>query len=358
MFSRKPLDLWIFIPILLLSMVGVIAIVSVKPENLPSHILFLSIGFLSFLFALYFEKNILFIFSAHLYVLGLLLLLLPLIFGSVTRGSVRWVDLGLFTIQPSEIIKPLIVLFSAFYWSRISKYTFNKLFLYLLIVAPAIGLVIIQPDLGSALIIMVGISASVIFSGISFKKLLIVGLLITSMAPIGWFSLHDYQHQRILNFANPYRDPLGTGYNAIQAKNTVGSGILFGKGIGQGTQSHLAFLPEKHTDFIFASYAEEFGFIGSIILLALYLFLYMRILTISKKTDNLADKIFLMGISAMMFFQTMVNIGMNIGIMPIAGVTLPLISYGGSSLIITLGSLGLVCNIASGLQRKSIIRIS
>ena len=358
MFSRKLLDLWIFVPTLLLLIIGIIAIVSIKPENLPSHIMFLSIGILFFTVILFIDKNILYSFSGYLYIFGLFLLLLPLIFGTVTRGAVRWIDIGIFTIQPSEIIKPLVILFSATYWSAVKKFSIKKLLRYLIYVSPSVGLVILQPDLGSALIIVVGIVTSLLFSGITFKQTLITILFICLISPIAWFAMHDYQRNRIMNFVDPYRDPLGTGYNAIQAKIAVGSGIIMGKGIGRGTQSHLAFLPEKHNDFIFASYAEEFGFAGSMVLLLLYFILFIRVILISKRVENSADQIVLHGLLAIIFIQTMVNVGMNIGIMPIAGVTLPLISYGGSSLITTLMCFGLICNVASDLQRKPVIRIT
>ena len=170
-------------------------------------------------------------------------------------------------------------------------------------------------------------------------------LIVFTLLPFFWLAMKDYQKTRFLHFLNPQTDPLGQGYNQIQAKITVGSGKLYGWGLGRGSQSHLSFLPERHTDFIFSSMAEEFGFIGSVLLVILYLLLFLRIIYIAGNCSDRQDVILAMGIFWSLFFQTVVNIGMNIGIFPITGVTLPLFSYGGSSLLSTMIGLGMLENI-------------
>lgn len=355
--SRKTIDIWIVIPTVLLVVLGIMVIGSVSPDNLSNHLIYLGIGIGFFVMVFFIDRTILYSLANYLYVFGLIGLILPLIFGTITRGSVRWINLGAFTVQPSEIIKSLLALCSAVYWTQVLNFSWKKLLFYLIIVIPAVILVLIQPDLGSALVISVGIGSVILFSGISPKQLIMLFILLLSLIPVAWFSLHDYQHQRILNFINPYQDPLGTGYNAIQAKIAVGSGILTGRGIGQGTQSHLAFLPERTTDFIFASYAEEVGFIGSMLMVAAYLLLISRLLYLLSIVSQKIDKLVIVCLTLMVFFQTIVNIGMNIGIVPIAGITLPLVSYGGSSLVVTFACLGLICNISSGLRQQSYLRI-
>lgn len=350
MFQRKPFDFGILIPTFLLSLIGTITISSVSPENLLSHIVYLIIGCLFFVIVFHTDRSIFYSLSNYLYLAGIVGLFLPFLFGTITRGSIRWIDFGFFTVQPSEIAKPILAIFSAVFLTRSLEFNWRRLLSYLGLVAVVVMFILIQPDLGSALVVLAGIAVAIIFSKIKTKHLFLLIGIVLMFIPIGWLSLHDYQRERVNNFMNPYRDPLGTGYNAIQAQIAVGSGGLFGKGIGHGTQSHLAFLPERYTDFIFASYAEEVGFIGTTLLILIYLFLFFRIKRIYKNIHNQADKILLSTLTAMLFLQTIVNIGMNIGIMPIAGVTLPLVSYGGSSIISTMISLAIISNISVNSQ--------
>ena len=357
MFFRKSIDFWVTIPTAILLIIGTVVIASVSPDNLTNHLTNIGLAMFSFIFFFISDRTILYSLANYLYIFGLFGLILPLILGTITRGSIRWIDLGIFTIQPSEIIKLIITILSATYWTNTIKFAWKKLILYLIIVVPPVVLVLVQPDLGSALVIIVCIATTILLSGISLKQVVLFTFGILLLMPIGWVSLHDYQHQRIINFIDPYRDPLGSGYNAIQAKIAVGSGNIVGRGIGRGTQSHLAFLPERHTDFVFASFAEETGFVGALLVLISYILLFFRILKLTEVVTK-PDKIVLTCLVTMLFFQVMVNIGMNIGVMPIAGVTLPLVSYGGSSLIITMACLGLICNISSSLHPKNYLRIS
>lgn len=280
-----------------------------------------------------------------IFIFMLFLLALVLFLGIETRGSVRWIPLGIFNIQPSEFVKPALILFLAKFWSKNIPSWIN-IFKSLVYSAPFILLIFRQPDLGSALTIIAIWMGILISTRVSLKKLVILALIVICTIPVSWLFLHDYQKQRILSFLSPQSDPLGTGYNLIQSTIAVGSGEIFGRGLGRGTQSRLQFLPEFRTDFIFASIAEEMGFLGAVLILSIYLFLLMYCLKVAHQTHDLFSFLIVIGVTLMLLFQTIVNIGMNIGLMPITGITLPLISYGGSSLIATYFSLGMVAAIA------------
>jgi rod shape determining protein RodA len=217
--------------------------------------------------------------------------------------------------------------------------------------------VFLQPDLGSCLVIVFiwlgmvfakGVKARWLVSGLAFLALFL---------PLSWHFLKDYQRQRIYNFLQPQNDPLGSGFNVIQSIITVGSGKIFGRGLGRGTQSQLRFLPERHTDFIFASLAEEIGFLGVIVLLSLFFFLLWRILIVAKNAADSFAYFICLGVFNLIFIQVFINIGMNLGILPITGITLPLISYGGSSLISTMICLGLVSSLSRLEEKKEIVEI-
>lgn len=280
-----------------------------------------------------------------MYIFIFILLMAVLVLGFETRGSLRWIPLGVFNVQPSEFAKPILILFLARFWSgRLPSW--QNIFKSLLYSAPFILLIFKQPDLGSALTI-VSIWLGMLFAAqVSVKKLLILALVFTLIIPIGWSFLHDYQKERITSFLTPGSDPLGKGYNLIQSTIAVGSGEFLGRGLGRGTQSRLQFLPEFRTDFIFASIAEEMGFVGSVLILSLYLFLLAYFLRVAQRVNNSFNLLVTVGVLSMFLFQVVVNIGMNVGLLPITGITLPLISYGGSSLIATFLSLGMVASCA------------
>jgi rod shape determining protein RodA len=279
------------------------------------------------------------------------LLLLPLFFGEATRGAVRWFHLGPVGFQPSEIIKPLFILFFANFLAD-RKTNFLFFIFYFLFCIPPLFLIFKQPDLGTSLVI------SAVFLGILFAaktdfKLLIVNcsLLIAGL-PILWHFLQDYQKTRIISFFRPYQDPLGAGYNLIQSVIAVGSGLLFGRGLGRGTQSQLYFLPERSTDFIFASLAEELGLLGSLLLLGAYFLLLWRILTIAKEAADEQGYLIAIGAFSLFLFQVLVNVGMNLGLLPITGITLPLVSLGGSSILAMMITLGLVESVARARKKE------
>lgn len=324
----------LFIAALLLVLVlGLITIWSTVPELFSAQLLFVIAGIIIIFFLQKIDSRTFFSFSTGLYILSIFLLILTMLIGPTIRGSVRWIDLGLFNLQTSEIIKPLLAIFYAYYLSthKLDKWKDFLKFLFLSLI-PVI-FVVIQPDLGSALTLMALSLALLIFTG-QIKKLIILGVIFFIIAiPLESSFLKPYQRQRIESFINPYKDPQGAGYNVIQATIAVGSGGFFGKGVKLGTQSHLNFLPERHTDFVFASFVEEFGLVGASFLLGAYFLIFRTCLNTGKVLRDKKTSLLSLSVFAIITFQTVINIGMNLGVMPVTGITLPLFSYGGSSLL-------------------------
>lgn len=286
-----------------------------------------------------------------LYIIVLIFLIIVIILGIETRGSVRWISLGFFNLQPSELAKIAVILALSSFWYK-RETTWKNVLLSLLILAPIGGLIFIQPDLGTALTVGFIWLMILIGANVSYFKLLALAGLSAAIMPIAWILLKDYQKNRISSFLSPQHDPLGIGYNVIQSTIAVGSGGLFGRGLGRGTQSRLQFLPEFQTDFIFAFIAEELGFLGSAIVLILYSVIFYSLFRIISSSDNRFTNLIIIGVIAMLLFQIVVNIGMNIGVMPVTGITLPLLSYGGSSILTTLIAFG----IANSIRKKVSIR--
>lgn len=326
---------------ILLVCVGILVIFSSSKELAIQQLIFSALGLFFFFVVSQIDIHALTNFAKLIYLLIIFLLIAVLIIGFETRGTLRWIPLGIFNIQPSEFAKPALIIFLAKFWSE-NLPTWKNIFKSLLWSAPLFILIFRQPDLGSALTIS-AIWIGLLFAArISFKKIIIIILITAFTIPLSWTILHDYQRQRIVSFISPQSDPLGRGYNLIQSTIAVGSGQFLGRGLGRGTQSRLQFLPEFRTDFIFASIAEEMGLLGSSLILSLYLFLIIYGLSLANKISDPANFLVVIGVISMLLFQTSVNIGMNMGLLPITGITLPLISYGGSSLISTFISLGLI----------------
>lgn len=338
---------------LLLISIGILVIYSSSKELAFQQAVFTVVGMVVFFFISQSELSSIRNLINPIYILITALLILVLILDIETRGSVRWIPLGIFNIQPSEFAKPALILFLAKFWSKNIPGWIN-IFKSLLWSTPFILLIFKQPDLGSALTIIAIWMGMLLSARVSLRKMVILALIIVCIVPTSWLFLHDYQKQRIFSFLAPQSDPLGTGYNLIQSEIAVGSGELLGRGLGRGTQSRLQFLPEYRTDFIFASIAEELGFVGSILILSIYLFLLTYCLKVAHQTSDLFSFLSVVGVVSMLLFQIFVNIGMNVGLLPITGITLPLISYGGSSLIATYFSLGLVASVARFKKRIDI----
>lgn len=335
---------------LLLVSIGILVIYSTSEDFALQQLIFTIIGFLFFLALSQIDLHFLRKVINPLYIFTFLLLLTVLVLGYETRGSIRWIPLGFFNIQPSEFSKLALILSLAAFW-RGNSADWRNIFRSFLLASPFILLIFIQPDLGTALTLSAIWLGMLFASRISIKKSLVLLLIILLILPLSWLFLQNYQRQRITGFLQPETDPLGKGYNLIQSTIAVGSGQIWGRGLGRGTQSRLQFLPEHRTDFIFAAIAEEMGFLGSTVILVIYFYLLISLLRVASQTQDKFSYLMVTGVFSFILFQTFVNIGMNIGILPITGITLPLISYGGSSLIVTLACLGLVSSISKNVKR-------
>ncbi len=343
------------IPTLLLTILGIVIIYSSSPVLALQQGIFALLGVIFFLGLRHFDYRALRTLIKPLYFITLFLLIVVFLLGVQTRGSLRWIPLGLFNFQPSEFAKPVLILFLADFWTKRVP-SWKNIAKSFGIVLPVAALIFKQPDLGTTLTILFIWLVMLISSDISFFKLAVMGLVGLVVTPLTWFFMKDYQRQRIISFLSPNQDPQGIGYNVIQSTIAIGSGELSGRGLGQGTQSRLRFLPEFRTDFIFSSIAEELGLLGAIIVLSLYLVIFLFLFKIISKADNRFGEMIAIGIAAMLFIQIMVNIGMNTGILPVTGITLPLLSYGGSSLISVFTALGISASVEKYSLRKKEIK--
>lgn len=284
-----------------------------------------------------------------IYIITILMLLAVIFVGTSALGAQRWIQLGPITIQPSEFSKLLMIICMAKMLS--SRYeqlnSFKSLFIPAIYVGFPILLVFMQPDLGTSLVYIAIFIGMVFVSGIHMRLVRIIGTVGTLLMPLAWFVLKDYQKQRILVFINPDIDPFGSGYHIIQSKIAIGSGTILGKGLFNGTQSQLNFLPENHTDFIFSVIGEELGFIGcSIVLMLLFLLIY-RSISVAYTCNDKFGMLLAVGIGSMLAFEVLVNVGMTMGIMPVTGIPLPFISYGVSALTTNMISIGILLNISN-----------
>ena len=283
-----------------------------------------------------------------LYLLTLALLGVVEVAGTAGMGARRWIDLGFLTIQPSELMKLTIVLALARYFHGCSVEDVGRLrnlIIPLFIVAAPAALVMRQPDLGTALMLMFVGAGMMFLAGVRIWKFAVVGLAAVASVPVAWQFLRDYQKQRVLTFFDPESDPLGAGYHIIQSKIALGSGGLFGKGLLQGTQSHLNFLPQMQTDFIFTMLAEEFGLTGGLVLLFLYTLILIYGIAISAHCRSQFGRLVGMGATFTFFLYVFINIAMVMGLIPVVGVPLPLISYGGTAMLTVLICFGLLMNV-------------
>jgi len=313
------------------------------------QILWLSMGLLVMVISLFFNYKLLDKFSFVIYFGCIILLILVLTHGKYVAGSRRWLLIGPVTFQPSEIAKIAVILSISRYYSRLiceQGLSLKSLFIPFVITIIPCVLILKQPDLGTALLIMLNTGSITWFVKIKRKALIVIITIIALSIPVCWLFLQDYQRERIHAFINPSRDPLGSGYHLIQSKIAIGSGKLTGKGFMKGTQNELSFLPEQHTDFIFSVFAEECGFVGSIFLIILYVIILFWGISISNGSRDVFGKILSIGVCSMIFWQVFINIGMVMGLMPVVGVPLPFVSYGGSSIVTTMLGIGILLNIS------------
>lgn len=289
-----------------------------------------------------------------IYGICIALLVWVFLYGKYAGGSRRWLQLGSITLQPSELVKIGLIISLARYYSKLGSargVTLKELIIPLLLTTIPFLLIVKQPDLGTAMILVLIAGSMTVFVKIERRTLIYIVISCIVTVPLVWFFLKEYQKQRILTFINPDRDPLGAGYHIIQSKIAIGSGMITGKGFLKGTQNALSFLPEQHTDFIFSVLAEEWGFLGSAVLIICFLVLIAWGLNIAYGCRETFGTILSVGITSMIFWQAFINMGMVMGLMPVVGVPLPLISYGGSSIMTMMIGVGILLNIS---MRRSI----
>ena len=281
--------------------------------------------------------------SPHLFLIALVALLGVLFVGVTVKGAQRWLDLGLVRFQPSELMKLAVPMAVAWLLTRGRLPPgFTMVLAAVIVTLVPAGLVVVQPDLGTAIMLIVSGMIVVFLSGIRWRYIMMLFAALAALAPFLWLRLDGYQQQRILTLFDPFADPLGSGYQIIQAQIAIGSAGLWGKGWLEGSQSHLEFIPERSTDFIFAVFAEEFGLIGVLMLVVLYLFIVGRCLVMAYYTRETYSRLLMGALALTFFFYLFVNLGMVSGILPIVGVPLPLVSYGGTSMVTLMAGFGMI----------------
>ncbi len=286
--------------------------------------------------------------SPWIYVIGVLLLLLVIFMGDVGKGAQRWLDLGFIRFQPSEMMKLVTPMMMAWYFAeKPLPPSWRTLGVAALLILIPTLMIAMQPDLGTALLIFAAGFFVVFLGGVSWRLMMGLVVMAAALLPLIWHFMHDYQRGRVLTLLDPQRDPLGAGYHIIQSKIAIGSGGVYGRGWLNGSQSHLNFLPEQSTDFIFAVYAEEFGLIGGVLLLALYGFIIIRGMVIAVGGQDTYSRLLGGSLSLTFFVYLFVNVGMVSGILPVVGVPLPLISYGGTSMVTLMAGFGMLMSINS-----------
>ncbi|WP_196590872.1 rod shape-determining protein RodA [Pectinatus frisingensis] len=358
----RRIDVPLIIAIIILILIGIVIIGSATHINTPSserywyvqrQSIFALVGAVLVFLMMKFDYRMLQPLGNKLYIFNALLLLAVDIAGHSALGAQRWIQLGPISFQPSEFSKLIMIIsLAVLLENRVGKLnTFKELLPVALYMVIPFALVVTQPDLGTALVFLAIFFGMIFAAGVNMK---IIGVIFgagLSCLPIIWHFLKEYQKMRIMVFINPNIDPLGSGYHIIQSKIAIGSGLLYGKGLFHGTQSQLNFLPENHTDFIFAVIGEETGFIGAAIVLLIFLFILWRGIKIAREASDNLGMLLAVGINSMLAFHVLVNVGMTIGIMPVTGIPLPFISYGVSSLITNVLAAGLLLNIYNNRQQ-------
>lgn len=352
------IDLVMVVALILLIFLGTITLFSATGENqamMNTHTIHLILATCIMLIATQLSSEMLNRWSIWIYAFGVLFLVLVLIQGSIGKGAQRWIELGGLRFQPSEIMKLAVPMMVASYFSKKTlPPSFKDIFIASLLVVIPMLLIVKQPDLGTALLVGSAGFFVIYFAGLPWKWLLatlIAGIIAAPL--VFYFGMHDYQRQRVLTLLNPDADRLGSGYHIIQSTIAIGSGGVYGKGWLKGDQSRLDFLPERHTDFIFAVFGEEFGLLGNLILFSLYIFIIWRGLYLATKGEDTFARLLGGGLSLTFFIYLLVNTGMVSGVLPVVGVPLPLISYGGTSLVTLMAAFGLLMGMRKRKKRSN-----
>ncbi len=348
--ARLHLDLPLLFGLLITAAVGLVVLYSASGRNMDmvtNQALRLAMAFAGMILVAQIKPQQLRLWTPWLYGLGVVLLIAVLLMGQIGKGAQRWLDLGVIRFQPAEILKLGLPMMLAWFLadSALPPRPWRMIAAVLLIVVP-VALIAKQPDLGTALLVACAGFFALFLAGLRWRFMAWAVLLIVPVAALMWhYGMHDYQRQRVLTFLDPETDPLGAGYHIIQSMIAVGSGGIYGKGWLNGTQSHLDFLPERHTDFIFAVLSEEFGLIGAVILLVLYAFLIVRGLYIATQAQDTYTRLLAGTLTLTFFVYVFVNAGMVTGLLPVVGVPLPLVSYGGTAVVTLLTGFGMLMSI-------------
>ena len=360
MFDRRLIQNFDWTLLLLLLLISGVSILNLYSATYPvrgaggSHIFikqiyWFIIGFMVLLAMTTFDYHHLERLAYPLYFFALLLLVFVFLQGDVRSGSQRWISFGGISFQPSELMKICMVIALAKFFNdhaQLSEYRLSDLWLPFALMAVAALLILKQPDLGTALLLLIVCFSIILFAKMRWRSLITLVLCTATSVPFLWMSLKAYQQRRILTFLNPGLDPLGAGYHINQSKIAIGSGLLWGKGFLQGTQTRLHFLPERHTDFAFSVLAEEWGFVGALILLLLYLAVIIWGINIARSSKDRFGAMIALGVVAIVFWQAAINVSMTTGLLPVVGIPLAMVSYGGSSIISTMIGMGLLMNIS------------
>ena len=347
--SRLHLDAPLLVTLILLSALGLMVLYSASGGDISlvkRQLIRLSLAFTGMLFVAQFHPRLLLRLTPWLFVTGVLLLLAVLLGGESSGGAQRWLNLYVFRFQPSEMMKLAVPMMVAWYLAdaRLPPNRWQLLGSALLIAVPML-MTARQPDLGTALLIGSAGFFAMFLAGLQWRLLGFLTVLAAAMAPLLWHFMHEYQRQRVITFLSPEQDPLGTGYHIIQSKIAIGSGGMFGKGWLNGTQSQLDFIPERSTDFIFAVLGEEFGFFGILLLFTLYLIIVVRGIMIAIQAQDTYTRLLAGSLSMTFFIYVIINTGMVTGLLPVVGLPLPMISYGGTSIVTLMAGFGILMSI-------------
>ncbi len=351
------LDWWLIAPVTVLVLLSLTVLFSVNAAYFRSQLVSLVVAVVAFLFFSQSDYTFFKQIEKPLYIVSLILLFIVLGIGIESHGAVRWLDIFGVRLQFSEILKPFLALVLSSFIVRESTPSFKSFFLFFVLLLPVLLFIFLQPDLGNALIYAFVAFLTIFIAGFPLFWFGVLLIPVILFSPIVWTMLHQYQRQRILTFLHPSHDPLGASYNAIQAIIAVGSGTFLGKGLSEGTQSGLKFLPEGHTDFIFATLSEGLGFIGATLVICALAFLCYRIFIIYMAAKDPFAKVFSACAFCFFLIQFFINIGMNIGFLPIVGVTLPFVSFGGSSLLSSFIFLGILSSISIANRNREVLEI-
>lgn len=332
--------------VVVLVSLGILLIIPYSSDLARQQLVFGLLGLLITLIVSRTDYRIFQTLGIYFYLFAILILVSLRLFGEEVRGSIRWFNFGRWQLQPSELLKPALIIAFAQLIDQAHLLQLRSLVKLIIFVLVPVVLVFWQPDLGNTLIYLVVVSIMVTVAGLPLRLFALGITSVILILPPSWHLLHSYQRQRVLSFINPDLDPLGSGYQTMQSLIAVGSGGVFGKGIGKGTQSRLQFLPEQHNDFIFATLAEETGFIGASLVLLIFSIFIWRIIKVADSAPDRFSSLLVSGLVAQFLFQMLINTGMNLGIMPVTGVTFPFLSYGGSSLIGSLIGIGLIISVS------------